>query len=115
MPKKFVISPSKTSNRPCGYVASYAANSHCGTLTDVNEDRISIVTNIYPPKSRKHMFQSKDLDDSKQRWPRCSFFGIFDGHQGSECAEFLRDNLHKLIVEQECFPNDVKCAITRGV
>jgi serine/threonine protein phosphatase PrpC len=32
-----------------------------------------------------------------QRWPKCSFFGVFDGHGGSSCAQFLRDNLHFLV------------------
>lgn len=30
-------------------------------------------------------------------WPKCSFFGIFDGHGGSLCAEFLRDTLHSFV------------------
>jgi len=25
-------------------------------------------------------------------------FAIFDGHGGSKCADYLRDNLHQLIV-----------------
>lgn len=27
-------------------------------------------------------------------WPKCSFFGIYDGHGGAACADYLRDNLH---------------------
>lgn len=27
-------------------------------------------------------------------WPKCSFFGVYDGHGGASCADFLRDNLH---------------------
>jgi len=27
-------------------------------------------------------------------WPKCSFFAVYDGHGGSTCADFLRDNLH---------------------
>ena len=30
-------------------------------------------------------------------WPNCSFFAIYDGHGGSNCAEFLRDNLHYFV------------------
>jgi len=30
-------------------------------------------------------------------WPKCAFFGIYDGHGGSTCADFLRDNLHKYV------------------
>ena len=27
-------------------------------------------------------------------WPVCSFFAVYDGHSGSACADYLRDNLH---------------------
>ena len=27
-------------------------------------------------------------------WPNCSFFAIYDGHGGSKCADYLRENLH---------------------
>lgn len=56
-------------------------------------------------------------------WPKCSFFAIYDGHGGSLCAEFLRDNLHnyvkdiniifKVLYDQN-FPKDIKEAIRLG-
>ena len=72
-----------------------------------NEDRIAIISNIVKPINLK--------DDN---WPHCSFFGIYDGHGGSGCADFLRDNLHKLIIQDSSFPlnpieairNGIKCA-----
>jgi len=39
-------------------------------------------------------------------WPNCSFFGIFDGHGGNKCAEYLKDNLHQLIISAPEFPSD---------
>jgi protein phosphatase 2C family protein 2/3 len=50
-----------------------------------NEDRVAIILNIMKPKSK---------EAKVQYWPKCSFFGIYDGHGGSQCAEFLRDYLH---------------------
>jgi protein phosphatase 2C family protein 2/3 len=32
-------------------------------------------------------------------WPKCSFFAIYDGHGGSNCADYLKDNLHTIIVK----------------
>jgi len=29
-----------------------------------------------------------------KEWPKCSYFAIYDGHGGSNCADFLKDNLH---------------------
>ena len=37
---------------------------------------------------------NKPKDYMKGRWPKTSFFGIYDGHGGEGCSEYLRDNLH---------------------
>ena len=47
-------------------------------------------------------------------WPVCSFFGIYDGHGGSQCADFLRDCLHQYVVKEDCFPDDPREAIKVG-
>jgi protein phosphatase 2C family protein 2/3 len=60
--------------------------------------------NIVRPKNK----------DENERWPKCSFFGIFDGHGGSLCADYLRDNLHHFIVRDENFPKNPRVAIKRG-
>jgi len=33
----------------------------------------------------------------KGRWPKCSYFAVFDGHGGSACSDFLKDNMHKYV------------------
>jgi serine/threonine protein phosphatase PrpC len=33
----------------------------------------------------------------KGRWPKCSYFGVFDGHGGDTCSNFLKDNMHKYV------------------
>ncbi len=30
-------------------------------------------------------------------WPQCNLFGLYDGHGGAACADYLRDNLHDLV------------------
>lgn len=47
-------------------------------------------------------------------WPKCAFFGIFDGHGGYSCADFLRDNLHQFIIRDSEFPDNPKQAIING-
>lgn len=47
-------------------------------------------------------------------WPTASFFGLFDGHGGEACANYLRDNLHKYITNSYFFPDDPKQAILAG-
>ena len=76
--------PTKCSVRENGCIYGYAANTNQGIIRDYNEDRVSIVLNIMQPPSKKDV----------ENWPKCSFFGVFDGHGGNTCADFLRDNLH---------------------
>ena len=47
-------------------------------------------------------------------WPKVSFFGLYDGHGGERCADFLKDHLHSFIINDSNFPIDVKEAIKNG-
>ena len=96
----------KTSSKRTGIVRGYAANTNQGLVRNYNEDRVSIITNLLPPKER--------TDISPSNWPKCSYFGIYDGHGGSMCADFLRDSLHTYVIMDPCFPNDPKQAIVNG-
>jgi serine/threonine protein phosphatase PrpC len=49
-----------------------------------------------------------------KEWPKCSYFAIYDGHGGNLCADFLKDNLHQIIINQESFPIDPAQALTTG-
>jgi len=62
----------KFASKKNGVVVSYAANTHQGIIRNYNEDRVSIILNIIKPKNKE-----------VAHWPRCSFFGVYDGHGGS--------------------------------
>lgn len=94
---------SKTSAKNCHSVSAYAANTHQGCVRNYNEDRVSIILNIIKPQSFKGAY-----------WPKCSFFAVYDGHGGAGCADFLRDNLHQLIIKDSNFPHSPKDAIFNG-
>ena len=96
--------PSKTSRKNMGVVKSYGVNTYQGIVRNYNEDRVSIIINMNKPK-----------DYNKGRWPKTSFFGIYDGHGGEGCSEYLRDNLHKLICNNEYFPENISEAIKFGI
>jgi len=51
---------------------------------------------------------------ANEAWPKCSFFGVYDGHGGAACAEYLRDNLHKFLIDEDSFPFDPINAIKQG-
>ena len=97
----FNYEPSKTSKKKMGLIKSYAVNTYQGIIRNYNEDRVSIIVNMNKPRGYY-----------KKIWPRVSFFGIFDGHGGETCSEFLRDNLHNFIVHNnEFFPENIPEAI----
>jgi hypothetical protein len=79
--------PSKSSEKSHGIVKGFAVCTNQGLVRNYNEDRVAIVLNILKPSN-------KDADDY---WPNCSIFGIFDGHGGAKCAEYLRNNLHHYV------------------
>ena len=56
----------------------------------------------------------KPTNRQAEHWPRCSFFGIYDGHGGSACADYLRDNLHQFVIKEPSFPSNPKEAIRCG-
>lgn len=84
-------------------IYSYAVNTYQGIIRNYNEDRVSIVLNISKPEN----YHGKT-------WPKCSFFGIYDGHGGSLCADYLRDNLHLFIINDSSFPDNPYTAIKNG-
>ena len=94
---------SKTSKKSMGSIKSYGVNTYQGIVRNYNEDRVSIIINMNKPKN------------FLKKWPKISFFGIYDGHGGEGCSEFLRDNLHKYICENDYFPENIPEAIKYGI
>ena len=90
----------KTSSKIMGNIKGYGANTYQGLVRNYNEDRVSIIINMTKPENY-----------TKKYWPKISYFGIYDGHGGSKCADFLRDSLHKIIFSNEYFPENPEKAI----
>ncbi|CAG9324736.1 unnamed protein product [Blepharisma stoltei] len=84
-------------------IKAYAASTNSGLVKNCNEDKVTIVRNIVKPNSR-----------ALENWPQSAFFGIYDGHGGSLCAEFLRDNLHKFVINNPHFPSNPEEALKSG-
>ena len=57
---------------------------------------------------------AKPKNYTKKYWFKTSFFGIYDEHGGNQCSEFLRDSLHKLILNDEYYPENVELVIKTG-
>ena len=61
--------------------------------------------NVIHPQSKKPAIKE---------WPNIQIFGIFDGHGGSKCAEYLKDHLHNEIINLPDFPSNIENAINVG-
>jgi len=82
------------SHKPFYNISGYAFNSYNGKVRSYNEDRTKIVVD----------FQKTLVVNGKQITPRISYFGVFDGHGGKGCSDFLRDNLHNYLFNSNYFP-----------
>lgn len=96
--------PTKCSIKQNGVIKAYAVNTHQGLVRNYNEDRVAIILNIMKPP---HL-------SATDEWPLCSFFGVYDGHGGTPCADFLRDNLHQYVIQDKNFPKNPVEALRRG-
>lgn len=85
------------------WIKGYASRTDNGCIRNYNEDRISIIGNVERPD---HIAEGL--------WPKCSFFAIYDGHGGSSCPDFLKDNLHQYIFNNQYFPHSPKMALMKG-
>ena len=90
----------KLSNKQFGSLKSFSYNTFHGLFKDYNEDKIIVINQIKKPASSKI-----------KTWPKMSYFGIFDGHGGEGCAEFLKDNFLNYLLENKNFPFDIKLSL----
>ena len=75
-------------------ISAYGFNSYSGTEKEHNEDRIKVIVN----------YQKTYTVNNKQISPNISYFGIFDGHGGDACSNFLKDKLDSFIFNSKFFP-----------
>lgn len=82
-----------------GNAKSISYNTLDGPFKRKNDERICIIGDCQKP-----------IGYSKP-WPRISYFGLFDGHNGSEISSFLKQNFHNYLINNEYFPDEPYKAI----
>ena len=80
------------------FIKSFAVNSYQGLIKNYNEDKVSMILTIKRPKTYP----------SEKYWPNISYLALFDGHAGSSCGNFLRDNLHNYIIKENNFLENIE-------
>lgn len=82
-----------------GAVKAYAACTTPGLKRGKNEDRVKIILNLKKP------------ENFTEKWPKSSYFALFDGERGASCAEFMKEKLHDQIFKDNFFPYYPKKAL----
>ena len=80
-------------------IAAYGYNSYNGKVKKYNEDRIKTIVDY------------KLSNNNAQPKSNISYFGIFDGHSGNKCSDFLKENLHTYLFNSPFFPHNPIIAI----
>jgi len=80
--------PTLYSKQQNGPVSAFGICTNQGLVRNYNEDRVLLCLNTPKPMNKEH------LGD----WPNCNIFGVMDGHGGSKCAEFLKENISSYVV-----------------
>ena len=79
---------------------SFAYNTYIGLTKETNEDKIFAIGQV-----------RKNEKSKLKIFPKISYFGIFDGHGGENCSNFLEQNYLEYLCEDKNFPYDMKNAI----
>lgn len=93
------LSKPKVSNTKNGVAHAFAINSYKGRENSQmkTEDRVTIFFDLVKMGNDKNC--------------PFSYFGLYQGINGSGCASYLRDNLHKMIINSKYFPKNVYKAV----
>ena len=86
------------SSKPVQYISGYGANSYNGKYKTYNEDKVKVIYN--------HI-KNFEINGKSYNNINISYFGVFDGHGGEKCSDFLLKHLHNILFSQPEFPQDV--------
>eukprot|EP00456_Euglypha_rotunda_P007026 TRINITY_DN11231_c0_g1_i13.p1 TRINITY_DN11231_c0_g1~~TRINITY_DN11231_c0_g1_i13.p1 ORF type:complete len:183 (+),score=19.95 TRINITY_DN11231_c0_g1_i13:185-733(+) len=77
------------------------------------EDQVSLLPHplFQEEISRSNVKKETKLDESVAR----SFFSVYDGHAGTVCAKYCKQNVHLNFYKDEFFATDVSKALCNGL
>lgn len=79
-----------------GVIKAFVVNTHKGCVRSGNEDRVSILLNA-----------QKKFKVAERKMKNCAMFSVFDGHGGTDCSNYLKENLHNKVLERIRFQPDM--------
>lgn len=88
---------------PVSWVKGQASMTDNGCVRHYNEDCITAIPSVIRPERVVEGL-----------WPKCSYFGIYDGHGGGTCSQYMMNNLHDFVFQSNHFPHNPKMALLKG-
>ena len=80
-----------------GRIIAYAFNTYHGIFKNINEDKAKIILEHKPNKVIKN--GNGDIIN-----PKISYFGIYDGHGGNKCSDFLSQKFDSFLLNSNFLP-----------
>lgn len=80
-----------------GRITAYALNSYHGIFKNINEDKAKIILEYKINRQIKN--GNGDIIN-----PKISYFGIYDGHGGSKCSDFLQQKFDSFLLNSNFLP-----------
>ena len=78
-------------------ISGYGANSYNGIVRSYNEDKIKVILD-YKLQKKFQGVNGNIID------PNISYFGLFDGHGGDKCSNFLKEKFETFLFNSDFFP-----------
>ena len=85
------------SSKPFLNISGYACNTYNGKIKNFNEDKVKV----------QYKVEKTYYVNNKEYKALISYFGIFDGHGGDNCSNYLKKSLDTILFKQSMFPNNV--------
>lgn len=109
-----------SSEKSKGIVEAFGICTTNGIFRNYNEDRVSVILNAIKQvenvcDENTNLVENEKIENQIIQNSHCSYFSIFDGHGGNKCANYLRENLHSFIFNDENFPHNIKSSIENGI
>ena len=71
-------------------ISGFGANSYNGAIGKYNEDKYKI-----------EQTEKEGVINGEKKKLKISYFGVFDGHGGDKCSIFLKDHMHKFLLDSK--------------
>lgn len=85
----------KASDKTYGYIKAFVACTNQGLIRSYNEDRVTIIPKL----------------NNSEKFGLISFFAVFDGHGGPSCADYLSENMHRVLARHLSSDYSIKDSI----